>query len=127
MLNKCTRLFHYAWTKKWGAGQRDVVYSLCLLFVPVSPFRPCCPLFRPVPFFVLRFLSWSGETSRRAGRPTNLNQATHAGTESLPGIGPMNARRIIESRPDRSVNELEPVKGIGQKRLGEIRPLVTAE
>jgi DNA uptake protein ComE-like DNA-binding protein len=37
------------------------------------------------------------------------------------------ARRIIESRPYRSVNELEPVKGIGKERLGEIRPLVTAE
>ena len=39
----------------------------------------------------------------------------------------MIARRIIEGRPYRSVNELDRVKGIGKKRLGEIRPLVTAE
>jgi DNA uptake protein ComE-like DNA-binding protein len=36
-------------------------------------------------------------------------------------------RRSIEGRPYRSVNELERVKGIGKRRLGEIRPLVTAE
>ena len=47
--------------------------------------------------------------------------------EALPGIGPVIARRIVEGRPYRSVEELERVKGIGKKRLEEIRPLVTAE
>jgi DNA uptake protein ComE-like DNA-binding protein len=37
------------------------------------------------------------------------------------------ARRIIEGRPYRSVDDLDRVKGIGEKRLEEIRPLVTAE
>jgi competence protein ComEA len=37
------------------------------------------------------------------------------------------ARRIIEGRPYRSIEELDRVKGIGKKRLEEIRPLVTAE
>jgi DNA uptake protein ComE-like DNA-binding protein len=36
-------------------------------------------------------------------------------------------RRIIEGSPCRSVEELRRVKGIGKKRLEEIRPLVTAE
>jgi competence protein ComEA len=47
--------------------------------------------------------------------------------EALPGIGPVIARRIIEGRPYPSVEELDGVKGIGKKRLEEIRPLVTAE
>jgi competence protein ComEA len=47
--------------------------------------------------------------------------------EALPGIGPVIARRIIEGRPYGSVEELEPVKGIGKKRLEEIRPLVAME
>ena len=47
--------------------------------------------------------------------------------EALPGIGPGIARRIVEGRPYRSVEELERVKGIGPKRLEEIRLLVTAE
>jgi DNA uptake protein ComE-like DNA-binding protein len=37
------------------------------------------------------------------------------------------ARRIIEGRPSHSVEELDRVRGIGRKRLEEIRPLVKAE
>jgi competence protein ComEA len=37
------------------------------------------------------------------------------------------ARRIIEGRPYRSVQELERVKGIGPKRVEEIRPLVRTD
>jgi hypothetical protein len=47
--------------------------------------------------------------------------------EALPGIGPVIARRIVEGRRYRSVGELEGVKGIGKRRLEEIRPMVTAE
>ena len=62
-----------------------------------------------------------------AGAPINVNTATQAELEALPGIGPVIARRIIEGRPYRSVDDLDRVKGIGKKRLEEIRPLVTAE
>jgi competence protein ComEA len=54
-------------------------------------------------------LSRSREASRRAGRPTDLNQATHTELEALPGIGPVIARRIVEGRPYRSVSKLERV------------------
>jgi competence protein ComEA len=37
------------------------------------------------------------------------------------------ARRIIEGRPYRSMDELDRVRGIGKKRLEEIRSLVTVE
>jgi competence protein ComEA len=60
-------------------------------------------------------------------RLINLNTETLADLEALPGIGPVIARRIIEGRPYRSVEELARVKGIGKKRLEEIRPLVRAE
>jgi DNA uptake protein ComE-like DNA-binding protein len=63
---------------------------------------------------------------RPAGR-IDVNTPTQAELEALPGIGPVIARRIIEGRPYRSVEELERVKGIGPRRLEEIRPLVTAE
>jgi hypothetical protein len=47
--------------------------------------------------------------------------------ECLPGIGPVIARRIIEGRPYGSVEELDRIKGIGRKRLEEIRAVVTAD
>jgi competence ComEA-like helix-hairpin-helix protein len=62
-----------------------------------------------------------------AGRLVNANTATAAELEALPGIGPVIAQRIIEGRPYRSVDDLDRVKGIGKKRLEEIRPLVTVE
>jgi competence ComEA-like helix-hairpin-helix protein len=60
-----------------------------------------------------------------AGHRININTATQAELEALPGVGPVLARRIIEGRPYRSVDELHRVKGIGKKRLEEIRPYVT--
>jgi competence protein ComEA len=62
-----------------------------------------------------------------AGRRIYVNTATQAELEALPGVGPAIARRIIEGRPYRSVDDLDRVKGIGKKRLEEIRPLVMAE
>jgi competence protein ComEA len=57
----------------------------------------------------------------------DIDTTSVAELEALPGIGPVIARRIIEGRPYRSVDDLERVKGIGRKRLEEIRALVTAE
>ena len=56
-----------------------------------------------------------------------MNTATAAELETLPGIGPVIARRIVEGRPYRSVDDLDRVKGIGRKRLEEIRPPVMAK
>ena len=59
----------------------------------------------------------------------NLNTATQAQLEALPGIGPTYAQAIIAERQRRggfkSVNELRSVRGIGDKRFAELAPLVT--
>jgi len=62
-----------------------------------------------------------------AGGRIDINTATQAELEALPGVGPAIARRIIEGRPYWSVDDLERVKGIGRKRLDEIRPLIAIE
>ena len=62
-----------------------------------------------------------------AGR-VNLNTATAAELDGLPGIGPVLADRIIAERrrrPFASVDKLRRVSGIGPKKLDAIRPLVT--
>jgi competence protein ComEA len=62
-----------------------------------------------------------------AGGLVNLNTATKAELESLPGIGAVLAGRIIDARPFGSVDDRDRVKGIGAKRLAELRSLVTVD
>jgi competence protein ComEA len=63
------------------------------------------------------------------GGKVNLNTATQAQLEELPGIGPTYAQSIIAERQRRggftSVNDLRSVRGIGDKRFAELAPLVT--
>ena len=68
----------------------------------------------------------SGKLS--AGATVSLNSGTIAELESLPGIGPAYAQRIIAFRIShggfKTVDELSSVKGIGSSRLGKLRSRV---
>ncbi len=63
-----------------------------------------------------------------APTPINLNRATAAELDALPGISPTVAQRIVEYRTAKgtfsSVEELDSVKGIGPAVLAKVRPLV---
>ena len=52
----------------------------------------------------------------------NLNTATGKELQSIKGIGPVLAKRIIAGRPYSTVDDLLKVKGIGPKKLEKIRP-----
>jgi competence protein ComEA len=56
----------------------------------------------------------------------NLNRATAAQLEKLPGVGPKIAAEIIKNRPYKNGKDLQKkVKGIGEKTWKVLEPLVT--
>ena len=61
--------------------------------------------------------------------PININTATSAQLENLPGIGPVIAQRIVDYRnangPFASTGQLINVSGIGETRLAAIWDYIT--
>ena len=64
-----------------------------------------------------------------ASAPINLNTATVAQLETLPGIGSRTAQLIVEHRQKnggfKKIEELMNIKGIGEKSFLKIKPHVT--
>jgi competence protein ComEA len=63
------------------------------------------------------------------GQPLNVNTATLEQLDTLSGIGPTTAQKILDFREERggfsSVEELGEIPGIGDKRLASLREEVT--
>ncbi len=59
----------------------------------------------------------------------DLNRATAADFDQLPGVGPVLAKRMVDYRKSvgrfDAVEDLRGVKGIGKKKLDQLKPFVT--
>lgn len=91
-------------------------------------------IFRRLAYFCFLFLvcaaqSGAGAKKHPPAKPINLNTATAAQLEELPGVGPATAKAILDFRaksgPFRRVEDLLSVHGISQKKLQKLRPYVT--
>ena len=77
----------------------------------------------------------SGESSGTAVAPgspppqVRLNSATLEELDSLPGVGPVTAQKILDYRAEHgafaSIDELDAVPGIGPARMEQLRELLT--
>jgi competence protein ComEA len=70
-----------------------------------------------------------GGSGGEQGQPVSLNSATAEQLETLPGVGPVLAQHIIEYREAHggftSVDQLQDVNGIGERRFADIEPKVS--
>ncbi len=61
----------------------------------------------------------------------DLNTATGSQLDSLPGIGPVIAERILELReksgPFKRIEDLMNIRGIGEKKFLKLKDLITAK
>ena len=63
-------------------------------------------------------------TTKATPKLVDINSATAEELDTLPGIGPVLAGRIIAHRPFKTINELDDVPGIGTVTLERLRPLI---
>jgi competence protein ComEA len=70
----------------------------------------------------------AGDPAGGAAGPIDLNTATLGELDTLPGVGPVLAQRILDWRSQHgrfaSVDQLSDVPGIGDARLAQLRDLV---
>jgi competence protein ComEA len=68
-------------------------------------------------------------TTPAPGQPLNINTATLEQLDTLSGIGPLTAQKILDFREERggfgSIEQLGEIPGIGEKRLASLREEVT--
>ena len=69
----------------------------------------------------------SASSTNDAALETNINVASQLELELLPGVGPVIAQRIIDSRPYPTVDDLLKVRGIGKTSIEILRSLVRVE
>ncbi|MDY3070957.1 MAG: helix-hairpin-helix domain-containing protein [Eubacteriales bacterium] len=74
-------------------------------------------------------VSTAASVTAAASGKVNINTATAAELDTLPGIGPVKAQSIIAYREANgsfsSIEDLILVDGIGEKTMAELRPLIT--
>ena len=57
----------------------------------------------------------------------NINTATEQQIETIPGVGPALAVRIIAGRPYSTVSDIDRVKGIGPAKMTTLRSYIKVE
>lgn len=85
----------------------------------------------PVPKAGMGRARKAAKAAASPARRVRLNHATAADLDTLPGVGPAMATRILAVRQRlgrfRAVEDLREVPGIGAKRLAKLAPLVEVD
>ena len=78
-----------------------------------------------IALFMAMSLNGAADESAATVSPVDINTATQAELETLPGIGPSKAEAIVSHRarrPFKKVEDIMRVKGIGRKTFKKLSP-----
>ncbi|HEY3884515.1 MAG TPA: helix-hairpin-helix domain-containing protein [Vicinamibacterales bacterium] len=103
--------------------------SVFLMIALLAGFAVSAPAQTAAPASTAKTTSRASTAKATASAPVNLNTATEAQLQTLPGVGAKVAQRIIEYRQKngtfKKAEDLMNVRGIGEKNFLKIKPLVT--
>ncbi|GMV37097.1 MAG: hypothetical protein AMXMBFR61_16050 [Fimbriimonadales bacterium] len=117
---------------RWAPGERLVVaiVAACLMVAAAviafrTPPAEQKPASKPKPPAATAAAVHASVHPAQPQAPVSINTAGQDELETLPGIGPDLAREIVQDRvrngPFASVDQLQRVKGIGPRKLEELR------
>ncbi|MDD4238110.1 MAG: ComEA family DNA-binding protein [Desulfotomaculaceae bacterium] len=76
-------------------------------------------------------LAGAGNSAQQVGGKVNINTADQAQLDTLPGVGPAYAQRIIQYReingPFKTIEDIKQVSGIGEKRFEQLKDLIIVQ
>ena len=111
-----------------GGATRSAVLAQVNLAAPLADGEQVVVPKRGAPGMAAPSTSGSAGAPGSPTAPVQLSTATLEQLDSLPGIGPSTAQKILDYRTKHgafsSVDELDAVPGIGPKRLDQLRDLV---
>ncbi|MBM3332557.1 transposase [candidate division WOR-3 bacterium] len=129
--NRLPGTYRVATTEQWleraavPVTGRRVPQSLTDLWISFAAAQETLPRVPPVRLYP----ATPGLVRRQTGGLVNINTASSELLQTLPGIGPRTAERIIQFRETvgrfDSPAEIQDVKGIGPKKFESIRDLIT--
>ncbi|WP_156802657.1 helix-hairpin-helix domain-containing protein [Coprothermobacter platensis] len=100
-----------------------------MIYVPLKGEVPQSPVSSPSGSSSGGTLSGNGGFSQSVNGLININTADAAQLDTLPGIGPTLAQRIIDYReangPFQNIEEIKDVSGIGDKKFEDIKSMIT--
>jgi DNA uptake protein ComE-like DNA-binding protein len=111
----------------WGVNSADTARMESKPNPVASVAQPISKLSTPIPSPIPQSIPPKPATAAVQAQQQNakldVNSATKEQLEAIPGIGPTLSERIIAARPFKTADDLQKVKGIGnKKRYDEIRP-----